>query len=282
MRNTSLAMQKQAALHERRHAQSRRRRTFITIIFILLVVGFFIVIREPFLRASSVRVSDSGLVDARAVEAFVSQKISGYRFFLIPRDSLLFLDKDVLGEAILTSFPRLSSAVVHKGRVLHIVTTEPVFETMYCKLELGVPTGCALLHTNGKAGSVAPHYSYAPIFAFYSESANLTLGTSVIGIDEIARIDTLRSEITSYGMPTYGFVYGATYDEVLLDTGENFATLPRIRILPGVTKDKIHQTLGVAMEDAAVKKLLLERLNELEYVDLRFDGQVVYKRRDAE
>ncbi len=88
---------------------------------------------------------------------------------------------------------------------------------------------------------------------------------SVISVDELARIDTLRSEITSYGMPTYGFVYGAAYDEVLLDTGENFATLPRIR-----------------MEDAAVKKLLLERLDELEYVDLRFDGQVVYKRRDAE
>lgn len=275
-------MQKQAALHQQKHAASRRRRVFFTILFFLMVGGFFVLIRQPFLRIQSIEISGTGLVDRQEVADFVSKKITGYRYFIIPRDSLIFIKKDVLEEKILEAFPRLSSVVVHKTRSMKITITEPVFESMYCKLDQVTADliGCVLLHTNGKAAGVAPDYSYAPIFAFYSSNSEIVLGKTMISPDEISRIAGLQNEISSYGMPTYGFIYGAEYDEMILSTGEDFKTLPRIRLLSGAKANDIHATLGTAIEDAAVKKLLLEKLDNLEYVDLRFDGQVVYKKRD--
>ena len=281
MNNASLAKQKQINLRMQNHQAGRRHRIIFWIFFIVLAIGFFYVIRQPAFRIQSVSVNGSGLVEPKDVKEYVSKKITGYKYFLIPRDSLVFLKKQNLINDIFQEFPRLSSITVQKGKKLNIVISEPIFKNLYCTLDpdSGFPGGCVLMHENGKAGSIAPRYSYAPLFSFYSSGINPILGTVVVHPNEIIRVRTLEAEVVSYGMPVYGYIYGQGYDEILLDTGESFLLLPRIRILSGTKPEEIKKTLGVAVEDIAVKKLLLERLDELEYVDLRFDGQVVYKRR---
>ncbi len=282
MNSRDLVKQKQAVLYERREAGARRKRIFFIIIFLLLVVSFFYVIRKPFLRVRSVSVVGNGLVDNTEVQKFVENKISGYKYFLIPRNSILFIKKDILQKEIVKNFPRLSSAVVHTGNNLKIEIGEPVFQTMYCPLDgSNKPSiSCALLHSNGVAGSIAPKYPYMPLFTFFSSGGAVPiLGQQIIDPTEIVRITKLGDEISSYGMPVYGFVYANGYDEILLDTGDEFANLPRIRVLNGATDKDIHLTLGIALEDPIVKKLLLDNLNSLAYVDLRFDGQVVYKKK---
>ncbi len=282
MNSRDLVKQKQAVLYERREAGARRKRIFFFIIFIILVVSFFYLIRQPFLRVHSVNVVGYGLVDDYQVKEFVNSKIAGYKYFIIPNDSLIFIKKENLQNKILESFPRLSDVNIYVGKVLKIETQEPVFQTIYCGLDnnLKVSSKCVLIHLNGKAGSFAPDYAYMPLFTFFSgRDSQITLGEQIIDPTEIKRITELRYEINSYGMDTYGYVYGADYDEVLLDTGYEFSDLPRIRLLPNATSKDINLTLGVSINDPVVKKLLLEKIDDLSYIDLRFEGQVVYKKK---
>ncbi len=271
---------RQAVLHEKNRIRARRKRIFFTFLFLLITVGFFVAIRKPFLRISSIEVSGNTLTSPRDIKSFVDTKVTGYKFFLIPNNSIIFLEKKDLQSEILKKFPRLSSATISGTRDVKIVITEPVFDSMYCEILDGVPNKCALLHTGGKVGSVAPVYSYPPFFTFYKESALGQVGEVAISIDEIDRIRLLRQEIESYGIRVIGFVYGAEYDEILLDTGSNYSDLPRIRLTSGVNRQDIVKTLGSAIKDDNVKKLLLDELPNLEYIDLRFSGQVVYRKKD--
>jgi hypothetical protein len=273
---------KQAELHAQRHARAKRRRIFFTVIFFVLVVSFFYVIRQPFLRVNSITISGNTLVDINEVKSFTENKILGYRYLLIPRNSILFLHRDDLESQVLNKFPRLSKVTIVGARDLNMTVYEPVYTKMYCNLvgeEKDTPQNCALLHTDGKLGSLAAKYSYSPFFTFYkAEDALPELGKNVLNEAELNRVSLIQNEVESYNIPVIGFVYGTDYDEVLLNTGSSFDTLPRIRILPGATSVDISKTLGIAARDAVVKKLLVENIRDLDYVDLRFSGQVVYKK----
>ncbi len=273
---------KQALLHERRRIASKRRRTFFLFLFFLLVIGFFVIIRKPIFRIQNVKVSGNTLVSTDDVKTFIESKLVGYRFFLIPRNSIIFFKKDQIESSIKDAFPRLSKVTITAGTNLNVIIAEPIFESMYCNLS-GVdilPMDCALLHPDGKTGSMAPVYSYSPFFTFYKIESELPKsGTHVISLDEITRVNGIKMEVESYNIPVIGFVYGTEYDEVLLNTGSSFKNLPRIRILPNVKSTDISKTLGIAAKDEGIKKVLIDKLNDLEYIDLRFSGQVVYKKK---
>lgn len=282
MHAASLVSTKQAMLLARRKSASRRRRSLFAFLFAVLLVGFFILIRQPFLRIHTVVVSGSTLVSTDEVKRYVEQKISGYRYFIFPKNSILLMDKVRLQDEIKSAFPRLSAVSVVKSRRMNIAISEPIFQSMYCALspEDGVPTSCVLLHYDGRAGSIAPIFSYSPFFTFYNTAyQSPTLGSRVLSTDEIARINAIKDQVVSYGLPVAGIIYGTEQDEILISTGEEFDLLPRIKILPGSTKEKIQETLGAALKDQTIKKLLLEKLHELSYIDLRWGGQVVYKKR---
>ncbi len=281
MDTASLVSKKQAALLAKHHAKARRKRHFIMFIFIVLIVGFFVLIRQPFLRVNEVKVHGSTLVSSLEVENYIQQEISGYKYFILPKNSIILIHKSDLKEKIMKAFPRLSEVSMNVGTRMNVAISEPIFESMYCLVspDTGMPESCVLLHRDGKAGSVAPVYSYPPFFTFYSTAYQKpVLGSRILNTEEIDRVNGIRNELLAYDMPTYGIVYGAGQDEIILDTGEDFKTLPRIRIISGATKEDIHKTLGAAMGDPSISKLL-ENLSELSYIDLRFNGQVVYKRR---
>lgn len=285
MLGSSSLTSKQAILHEKNRIHTKRKRIFFLILFFAVIVGFFYIIRQPFLRFKSVNVSGNTLVELSEIQNFIDGKLVGYKFFLIPRNSVIFLKKIDLENQVLIKFPRLSAVSITGSRELSVVVGEPIFESMYCSLtgENNLPTACALLHADGKIGSIAPLYSHSPYFTFYKKLDVLPeIGSHIVGKEEIDRISSLVTEISSYNIPVAGFVYGSEYDEVLLDTGGNFASLPRIRILFGATSSDISKTLGIAAKNEGVKKVLLDDLNNLDYVDLRFSEQVVYKKKSEE
>jgi len=280
---------KQAELHAKKHAHAKRKRFLLSVLFFVLAFLFFYLIRQPFLRINSVTVSGSTLVDADDVDLFIKEKLNGYRFFLIPRNSIVFLKRSALESAILDKFTRLSKVSISGTRDLSVNLYEPSYSKMYCNLTVSeaqtspVPQNCALLHTDGKLGSLAPKYSYSPFFTFYKTIDNLPeLGTRIIDYYSLNRISLISSEVESYDIPVSGFVFGEEYDEILLNTGDAFSELPRIRILPGATAEDISKTLEIAARDSSVQKLLIDNIKDLHYIDLRFSGQVVYKKRGEE
>lgn len=282
MYNASLVSTKQEALIAERRKYSKRKRNVFFLFIILLLVLFFILIRKPYFRINTVNVSGVTLVNNGEVKSFVENYISGYRFFLLPKNSIIFLDKEKLQYSISMKFPRLENIKISKGHNLNIEITEPIFESMYCNvipLDLEIQK-CYLLHQDGKIASVAPEFSYSPYFTIYKITGDVPyVGQNIITLEEINRIKQIKNKINSYNINTAGYVYGSTYDEVLLDTGNSFKELPRVRILQNATDLDVDSVMGPAIKDKTVQKLLIENLNDLEYIDLRFNGQVVYKKK---
>jgi hypothetical protein len=274
---------KQAELHAKKHARAKRRRFLFSTLFFVLVFSFFYLIRQPFLRINNISVSGNTLVNKEDVKNFTQNKILGYRYFLIPKNSIIFLNRSNIESSILNEFTRLSKVSVLGTRDLNIAIEEPIYTKMYCNLssdEIKMPQNCALLHSDGKLGSIAPIYSYSPFFTFYKSEAGLAeLGTKVLNEYDLDRISLIKNEIESYNISVSGFVFGDEYDDVLLNTGSSFDELPRIRILKDVAFSDISKTLGIAVRDSTVQKLLIENVKDLDYIDLRFSGQVVYKKR---
>ena len=273
---------KQAILHEKRRIHAKRKRIFFIILFFILVGLFFYTIRKPWLRYNTVNVSGDTLVELDEIKSFVENKISGYKLFILPRNSIIFLKKIDLEKDVLNQFPRLSSALITGSKELNIAVGEPIFESMYCGIsaESNLPINCVLLHPDGKISSTAPLYSHSPFFTFYKKTETLPeTGSRILGIDEIERITLLRREVESYNIPVAGFLYGDDYDEILIDTGSEFNKLPKIRILFGATNINIGKTLGIAAKNEGVKKILIDDINNLDYIDLRFNEQVVYKKK---
>jgi len=282
MYNASLVSTKQEALIAQRRKHSHRKRNVFMLFIILLLVGFFITIRKPYFRINTVNVTGITLVNNEDVKSYVESSISGYRYLLIPKNSIIFLDKEKLQKSIAQKFPRLENIKINKGQTLNIEITEPVFESMYCTvipLDLEIQK-CYLLHFDGKIASVAPEFSYSPYFTIYKITSDVPyVGQNIITLTEINRIKQIKNKINSYEINTIGYVYGSTYDEMLLDTGSSFKELPRVRVSQNATDLDVDSVMGPAIKDKTVQKLLIDNLPDLEYIDLRFNGQVVYKKK---
>ena len=139
---------------------------------------------------------------------------------------------------------------------------------------------CYLLNLDGTVASKSLKYSYSPFMGIYIEkTGNFIPGERAINGGELNRINQIKDEVKKYNINVYGYVYKSEYDELLLSTGYNIKTLPKMYILHGVNSTDIYNSLGRALNDKVVKKLLFENLNLIDYIDLRFKDQIVYKKK---
>lgn len=307
---------KQSVLHEKNRRLSRFKKILGYTLFFVLVFGFFYFVNHPSFRVKSINIIGDTLVDKEEVKKFVQQKTSGRMLYLIPRDSIFFLKRKNLKNQILHEFPRLNKVLIDFGKNINVRIFESEYSNMYCSIttlpkssvekqeeikdtetvkeeskeeeqevvqQQNQPNkfNCFLLKNDGNLGSMAPVYSYPPFFTFY-EVNDITpeLGTNIVSLNELTRLHEIRDEIEQYNIKIIGFVYGDEYDEFLIDAGLPFEDLPRIRILQGAKVEDIKNTLGQIMKDKTVEKILLSDLNNLNYIDLRFDKQVVYKKKN--
>lgn len=277
MQKLSAVSSKQLELIKRRRAKARRRLLLTWFLVLFIFANTIFLLWSKPLRVHSVLVIGSGLTENQAIQKTVETVISKKRWYILPADSVFFVPSKRIKETIIQTYPRIDTVTIKKSKTLKVYFTEPVFKLLYCHISTSLE--CGYMDKDGKLLSIAPYYNYAPIVGIYTYSNDpLVPGKQYLDISEIRRATQNMDYLNSFGLKSYGFVYGREYDKIILDTGVSFDKLPFIKILHKITKEDFEKEFGLAFKDDRVRKVLVGELDNLEYIDMRFSGQIVYKK----
>lgn len=163
----------------RQRSRLRERRRSRRNIFLIgaIVVSFFVLggmmygIHHPVLRVDIVVITGEEAVPEQEIKDAVEETLSGSWFFLIPKNSIIFLPKRSLTHALLANIPRLGEVTISRTsfRSIEVRVSERVPVGTWCEQEEEVNTQsfCFLFDSKGfvfaRTFTVEGMYMTAPL-----------------------------------------------------------------------------------------------------------------------
>lgn len=280
MKKTSFGSVKQMELVMRRRALARRRILLTSLSIIALLVLCVVLLWQDGMRVKKIIIDNTqGVSDSSLIENFIQQDLRGRRFLILPRDSFLVFPKKTIIKNIESKFPRIKSVHIKRASTLVVTVEEHPLELLYCHLRIDSSTECGFMNYSGYVTALAPFYSYAPIFGVYTNSEEPIIpGFKYLDQSEVKRIIDINDALKKLDIHPYGFMYGGAYDSVVLDTGKKFASLPVIKINQAISGEDLFKKIELGFKDTRVKKIIIDDIDSITYIDTRFKDQIVYKK----
>jgi hypothetical protein len=140
-------------------------------------------------------------------------------------------------------------------------------------------TACYFVHTDGTIFDTAGIFSN-PLYFMYTTPISDTapIGQVVLSHDKLNRVNQIVSVARDYGVEMYGYTLVDTYEE-------NFYIMPITSGLPSAyvktrndqSAETIVSNLVTALKTDVLKNEKDHAFSHTDYIDLRFDGKVIYK-----
>lgn len=118
--------------------KARRRAAWrgaaLAVVVGMAVFGAGVLVREPSTRVHKIYVENEGAIPKEVIVDRVRAMLDGWHFYVVPRDSILALSPNSLGEDLRTGFPRIESVAVQRAGVrdLSIKITEREPAALWC------------------------------------------------------------------------------------------------------------------------------------------------------
>lgn len=275
-------------LKRARAAAGRRRSRQIALSWILaalICLGAILLANTDRLLFRQTIVSGASALSPEEIRVAVEETLAGKYFLLIPRRNILFLpQKDIIAE-LSVKFPSLEQiSLTRRGNDLLVNVKERVSEYLWC----GEPDRhCYLLDRNGFAYAAAPDFSGHPFFELIGQLPPAPIGAWPLTPEEFARLLKLRAGLAKILSVS---VLATAPDIVKLDYPSDYT----FQINPTMTSD--HSIALITSRSLAEEETLIALATALaapafikeyqtktaagfplEYLDLRFPGQVFYK-----
>lgn len=260
-------------LSERR--RNRRRRSRIAVIVLLVLVIGLIVYG---LRQSPVRISHVEIMGADAsLATYATNAMLGNYFGIIPRDSILFFPEERIRSEILAADSYIAAVSISRraftGLSIKVDMRVPI--ARWCGLSQAavVEEYCYVFDASGlifsAVSSTTPSINTFRLYAPLVGDASEPLGATILYIETIPTIFDLARKLTTLGSPVRAIVIKDGEVNNYLDS-----------------RTRITYVLGKESEAFTALISAREQLNltdgSIEYVDLRFDGKVYLKKKQAE
>jgi len=256
----------------------------IVVLSVLVIFGTVIyILNLPNFRLQQIEVKGNQTVTTTDLELVTQRLLDGRYFWLIPRDSYLFWPKSLIRKEILDKYLRLKEvALSRSGATMQIAVTERKPRALWCPGDGRVVTttaGCYFLDPDGLVFTLAPAFSSFSNNVFVSFLDKFGTTTEPLGqyyltptifntvLVFLNRIDSIGVAVSSLIVRPEG------YYEIYLKSGTRLLVSDRqdlnksFRVLKSIADDKILNLEKVS------------RTPELEYLDLRFDNKIYYKKR---
>jgi cell division septal protein FtsQ len=263
-----------------RRAAARKRTLIIAgIIFALVLGGLLYLIWQPVVRVRDVSIS---AFDAASLDQPIKETLYGTYWMIIPRDSIFFFSSSDIRKAVLNDFPDIGSVSISRSgfNSLHVVATERQSVFDWCGESLTTATPDATCYETDAEGFIfAP--SEAGIPDIDGTQTDKTLRIYAPLVEGTATSSPLRSHVTDASSIPEALTLmralqslGADIRALQLhgDEGDFYTALgTRITYVLG------EEDSAAALAASAFPQLPLND-GSLEYVDLRFDGKVYFKK----
>jgi len=266
--------------HKKKLRKRRVRIVLGALILIIIISVPVFFLRQKRFQISTVQIQGNEVTKSEEIENIARQGLAGKYLWLIPRSSVLLYPKNQIKTDILKQIPRLISAnlsLIDSGTLLVTIIERKPF-ALYCA-DTNLSTlsndieqaGCFFLDKSGYIFSEAPDFSDG-VYVIYSKEPALESPLSQILLPEtnFMQVYTFLKNLESLGIQTKTF---------LIKDDEYHITLPTYGVISFKTSadlDKVHSNLETFLSD----KNIVQDKNVLEnilYIDLRFDNKIFYK-----
>lgn len=259
----------------------KRKRVFykLSILFCVFVVVLLVLLNLPFLRFDKVVVNGTKVLVANEVEEFVGTKIEGRLALILPRDSIVFYQKNEIESHLDVRFSRIENVKFYRnGQTLLLRVKEYEGSYLWCGKDNLDTNQCYFLDSRGHIFDESPYFSGSAYLRFYGPSdigRDEVLGTDFVDEETFSRLLGIVDKVEYLGFDVSRFtILKEKQVDILVSVGGNDA---HIYLLYDEKSDDRLNDLALAMTQ---EPLLSEKQNNfanLEYLDIRFDNKVYYK-----
>ncbi len=255
-----------------------------TFLILSLVALFILLLYKPFFQVSNITVKGTHVLHPNDVGIHVQEIIGQKKFWLVPLDSWVTLPNKKIKDNLSTNFDRIrdiNMSVRNFDRlIINVEEWEPAF--LWCNIDETESTrSCWFMDEQGHIFSKAPYFSPGvyPMFVTPASSLDAVLGEKKIDPEILDQVLVIYNILEGQESSIETITFGEELDVIF--------TLQKLQnVLLKNTELLVTRTMSVEMIEANLKLLLehtafrekFETQPELlEYIDLRFDGKLLFK-----
>ena len=252
----------------------RKSRLFVAVgigfALLLLMGGTIGVLYLPAVQIDEVAIEGAEGTSAAEIEHTIREELRTKLFAVIPRNNVLLYSDEAITAAVVAAFPNLSQVdlKLRNLHALHLKVEERNAFALWCKEDNG--ENCFLLDENGFIYEQAPVYSGTAYVRFYGPlQKGEIVGNAFLGKDEFRAllqfIEALKAE-------------SHIAEVVRIDEHRDV----RVTCAGGYdilfTRDQKPEEILLRIQAAEGSRVLEgKKLEDLQYLDLRFGNRLYYK-----
>lgn len=208
--------------------------------------------------------------------------------YLYPRSNKLWFSKNKAEEFVMQTFPRIGYADISlKDGMIHLYGDEREGKYLWCGREVTVitlDTPCYFVDATGFIFDTAPYFSGTSYLRLYGGDITSEIVGSSAFPSEIFTLETAFTEtLNPFGLRIQA-IYLSEQDQIefLLFSNNEIPKAPRLRHYMQNDSELALHNLERALQQENVLLDIMTQYDRLEYLDVRFKNQLVYKFFDTE
>lgn len=257
----------------------RRKRRIVTAVASVLFVAVMayavhLISYAPRLTIQSITVQGTQYVPADLVLSYVESVLDDGSYHFLARDNIAVYPKDVIEAGIVRDFPRIKTASVGRASTFSNALVVSVAErapfARWCAAPSGSSTACFLMDETGfvfsEHGPFDPKPNEQYVFSGGFDTDN-PIGRT-FEPDHLSGIVSLLAKLREARFAPLGVVKERA-DDLSIPLEQGFA----LKATYGSDPERVVRDLELVL----ASEVLRGKVDELEYVDLRFGNRVYYK-----
>lgn len=270
----------------RKHRSHSWRRFFLGLVCVaVLVVGLGLLARIESLQVSAGSFENIVVTDTQDITLHVTQYLD--ERFLYPKSNRIWFSERRLERFVAQSFPRLDMVDVSlvSGNTIKIWASERQGAFLWCGdflQEVRVDAPCYFADASGFVFDSAPFFAGTTFVRLYGVvDGENPVGQQGISPEIFSSFEKLDAVVRSFGFSIQAIQeYSDGQYEFVLNSQKSIEHAPRIRFVLLGDVDGI-TNLEFALKEQSALLEIREKYDTLEYLDVRFADQVIYKFKDS-
>jgi len=249
-----------------------------------VLVLFILLLHKPFFQVSEIKVRGTHVVHPHDVGIKVQDILSKKKLWLVPLDSWITLPDKKIKKDLYTSFDRIKDVrtSVHNFDtfIIDIDEWEPAF--LWCNIdEVELVRSCWFMDEQGHIFSKAPYFSPGvyPMFVTPASSLDAVLGEKKIDPEILDQVLVIYNMLEDKNSTVETITFGEEMD-IVFTLQKLQGTLledTELLITRTMSVDILAQNLELLLDHTSFKEKFETNAELLEYIDLRFDGKLLFK-----
>jgi hypothetical protein len=285
-----LSTSKLKEIKKKKRKKIRNRIIIFSVIFLLILTGLIFLSRWQEMNIQDIQVVGNKIIDAQDIKKIAETKLVGNFIFVFPKKNSFLYPENKIKNKLSEEFKRLKEIEVEVDandlQTLWITVSEYEGKYLWCGENIVQEDfefnnqDCYFLDSEGYIFDKAPYFSGEVYFKFYGNSGfdSLSPISSHFFPESFKKIILLKEAIEKMNLKLSSFSLENQEDgNLFLSCNGKTQNAPRIIFKLNSDYNKLIENLQSAITTEPLQSDLKNRLNNLNYIDLRFGNKIFYK-----